>query len=136
MNAIDVAPTTGTVTINAAFLQEIKEVNQQLWRLLADIRRMCCRPAPLQEHGRLMTRMLVSLRDELAMHFSLEEYFGYFDDPVGVAPRLSQRANELRREHTALYQQLSTITDDAEAYGSCHTGNRISRRIATSTINT
>lgn len=122
--------TTATVTVNAAFLQEIKEVNEQLWRLLADIRRICCRPAPRREHGRLMTEMLGSLRDQLAMHFSLEEYFGYFENPVDVAPRLSLRAEQLRCEHTTLFQQLCAIVDEAEAFQCRCSDNRISERVA------
>ena len=39
-----VITSTGTVTVNAAFLQEIKEVNQELWSLLADLRHRCQRP--------------------------------------------------------------------------------------------
>ena len=39
-----VVTSTGTVTVNAAFLQEIKEVNQELWSLLACLRHRCQRP--------------------------------------------------------------------------------------------
>ena len=33
--------TTSSVTINSAFLQEIKDVNQQLWDLLDEVRQLC-----------------------------------------------------------------------------------------------
>ena len=36
---------TRTVTVNAAFLQEIKEVNQELWQRLEDMRHRCQRPS-------------------------------------------------------------------------------------------
>ena len=82
---------TGTVTVNAAFLQEIKEVDQELWSLLGDLRHRCQRPiAPGQ--CRLLIDKLCQLRDQLALHFSLEEAYGYFDDPVEVAPQLSRQA--------------------------------------------
>src|SRR5262249_12337308 len=35
---------TRTVTVNAAFLQEIKEVNQELWQRLEEMRHRCQRP--------------------------------------------------------------------------------------------
>ena len=43
---------TRTVTINAAFLQEIKEVNQELWRLLSDVRRLCRSPLSIYSSPR------------------------------------------------------------------------------------
>ncbi|MCL6481793.1 MAG: hypothetical protein K6U02_08700 [Firmicutes bacterium] len=65
---------TGTVTINAAFLQEIKEVNQDLWALLAELRHRCQRPLAPGACRWLLDR-LCQLRDQLALHFSLEEAY-------------------------------------------------------------
>lgn len=104
---------TSTVTINAAFFQEIKEVNQELWQLLADLRHRCQRPIAPGSTRRLMDQ-LVDLRDQLALHFALEEAYGYFDDPVDVAPQLCRQADALRGEHKDLYSHLSTIVDRAE----------------------
>ena len=60
---MSVATLTGTVTINAAFLQEIKEVNQELWSLLSDLRHKCQRPlAP--GHCRHLIDKLCLLRDQ------------------------------------------------------------------------
>jgi len=67
------ANTTRTVTVNAAFLQEIKEVNQDLWRLLADVRRMCDTPATIDSAPRRFFGLVEELRDQLALHFALEE---------------------------------------------------------------
>lgn len=104
---------TGTVTVNAAFLQEIKEVNQELWHLLADLRHRCQRPiAPSM--CRLLVDQLCQLRDQLALHFALEEAYGYFDDPVEVAPQLCRQADSLRAEHKQLYAQLSSLVDKVE----------------------
>ena len=106
---------TGTVTVNAAFLQEIKEVNQELWDELADLRHRSQRPiAP--SHCRLLTDRLCLLRDQLAMHFSLEEAYGYFDDPVEVAPQLGRAADQLRKEHKSLYLELCDLVDHAERW--------------------
>jgi hypothetical protein len=104
---------TGTVTVNAAFLQEIKEVNTELWQLLGDLRHRCQRPiAPGQ--CRLLIDKLCQLRDQLALHFSLEEAYGYFDDPVDVAPQLSRMAGRLREEHKSLYLEFCEVADHAE----------------------
>lgn len=104
---------TGTVTINAAFLQEIKEVHQELWALLAELRHRCQRPiAP--GACRLLLDRLGLLRDQLALHFSLEEAYGYFQDPVDVAPRLCQQAEQLRNEHRGLYLDFCDLIERAE----------------------
>lgn len=107
------AVAVNTVTVNAAFLQEIKDVNQELWLLQADLRHRFQRPvAP--GHGRFLIDKLCLLRDQLALHFSLEEAYGYFDDPVDVAPQLSRAAQRLRAEHKGLYLDLCELVEHAE----------------------
>ena len=104
---------TGTVTVNAAFMQEIKDVNQELWALLRELRHRCQRPiAPA--HGRHLIDRMCQLRDQLALHFSLEEAYGYFDDPVDVAPQLSNQAEHLRAEHKELYTELCDLIERGE----------------------
>jgi hypothetical protein len=104
---------TGTVTVNPAFLQEIKEVNQELWTLLAGLRHRCLRPlAPGQCHQ--LIDKLSLLRDQLALHFSLEEAYGYFEDPVEVAPQLGRQAEQLREEHKELYLDVCDLLERAE----------------------
>ena len=104
---------TATVTINAAFLQEIKDVNQELWMLQADLRHRFQRPvAP--GHGRFLIDKLCTLRDQLALHFSLEEAYGYFEDPIDVAPQLSRAAERLRAEHQELYLDLCNLVERSE----------------------
>jgi hypothetical protein len=108
-----VVTSTGTVTVNAAFLQEIKEVNAELWALLEDLRHRCQRPiAPA--HCRTLIDKLSQFRDQLALHFSLEEAYGYFEDPVDVAPQLSRQAEQLRAEHRDLYLAFCDLGERAE----------------------
>lgn len=108
-----VSSLTSTVTVNAAFLQEIKEVNQELWQQLAGLRHRCQRPlAPGM--CRQLVEQLAEVRDQLALHFALEEAYGYFDDPVDVAPQLCRQADALRNEHREIYSQLSDLVDRAE----------------------
>jgi hypothetical protein len=105
---------TGTVTINAAFMQEIKEVDEDLLLLLRKIRHASNRPIALSQCCRTYVNMLLELRDQLALHFALEEAYGYFDDPIDVAPHIAHEAERLREEHRRLYSQLSRLCENAE----------------------
>ena len=100
---------TGTLTVNAAFLQEIKEVHQDLWWLLAEVRGMCQQPAEILRRRKKFRELFEQLRDQLALHFALEEAYGYFEDPVDVAPRLCDRAFALRDEHRRLYVDVTSL---------------------------
>jgi len=105
---------TSTVTINAAFLQEIKEVNSELWQLLEKVGHLCSTAHQIEHQGRHVVDMLGALRDQLALHFTLEEAYGYFDDPVHVAPRLCLAATALRDEHELLYARISRLADEVD----------------------
>jgi len=108
-----VLTSTATVTVNPAFLQEIKEVNQELWQCVADLRHRCSRPIHTGMCRHLVD-WLSELRDQLALHFALEEAYGYFDEPLSVAPQLSEKADRLRMEHQELYSEFSELVDRAE----------------------
>lgn len=112
--ATAIRTTASTVTVNAAFLQEIKEVNQELWQLLANLRQLCSSAVAVQEHAGQLIDMLAELRDQLALHFALEEAYGYFEDPVLVLPAIAQQAAELRAEHRKLYGLVNLISEEAE----------------------
>ena len=105
---------TSTVTINAAFLQEIKEVNADLWDLLGETQQLCTDVHHANANCRRLVTLLAMLRDNLAMHFTLEEAYGYFEDPLHVEPRLSAKANELRDQHKVLYEQIRDLAEEAE----------------------
>jgi hemerythrin-like domain-containing protein len=104
------------VTINAAFLQEIKEVNEDLWRLLAAVAQVCGDPHLVSLRSRQVVDMLAQLRDQLAMHFALEEAYGYFNDPLHAHPRLTRLAGQLRDEHPQLYAAVRDLADDVDAW--------------------
>lgn len=108
--------TTATVTINAAFLQEIKDVDQELWRMLAELSR---RSAELREveQGPPYLELLMQFRDQLALHFALEEAYGYFDDPEFAPPRMCRAAANLRQEHRTLYVALTNLCERSEHLG-------------------
>jgi len=97
---------------NPAFLYEIKEDNQELWRLLDDLRQTF-RQMP-HALAKPLVAKLTALRDQLAMHFALEEFYGYMEDPIAVAPQLSDLADELRSEHATLFVQACALVEQAE----------------------
>lgn len=105
---------TSAVTINAAFLREIKEGSGELWQLVQRLRDLCSRPFSIHLHPKQAVELLEQLQDQLALYFSLEEYYGYFDDPISVAPWFGRQADSLRTEHQALYLDLGAIVERAE----------------------
>jgi iron-sulfur cluster repair protein YtfE (RIC family) len=108
------ATVTGTLTVNAAFLMEIKEDNRELHELLQRAAAAFSRPDRVHAPPRQLADLVSSLRDRLGMHFSLEEAFGYFEDAVSVAPRLNRLANELREEHSGLFVEVCDLVEQAE----------------------
>jgi hypothetical protein len=105
---------SGTLSINAAFLQEIKEDNRLLRDLLERAFGLCTDPRFQRVHPRRLVELFRELQDQLAMHFALEEAFGYFDDAIDVAPHLSQTACNLRSQHAEFFVQICDMVDMAE----------------------
>lgn len=105
---------TRTVSINAAFLQEIKEDHHELRQLFHHTTGMLGRPRWMPRELDRLVDMFCKLRDQLAMHFSLEEAYGYFEDALSAAPHLSRRADRLRSQHYELYEELCGLTERAE----------------------
>lgn len=103
-----------SITINAAFLQELKEVNQELWQLIDSLGNLCSQPLSIRQHCRTLVDLLARLRDYLGMHFALEEAYGYFHEAIDVEPALERAARRLRSEHSPLYLRCSALADTAE----------------------
>jgi len=107
------AVATNLVTVNPAFFQEIKEVNEELWKLLRNLR-MRLNGSLTGEQLEGMIPSLAELREQLGLHFALEESYGYFEDPVEVAPQLAEKATALRDEHRVIFAELSELVEQAE----------------------
>ena len=105
---------TTTVTINAAFLEEIKEDDRRLRHLLTEARAAFAQRRFQRPWLIRIVALLSDLRDQLALHFTLEESFGYFDEPICAAPWLSERADTLRAQHPDLFVQMCEIVEAAE----------------------
>jgi len=102
------------VTINAAFLQEIKEVHVELWNALEQIRGFLSRRDWSDPECRDLVSSLDRFRDLLNLCFTLEDAYGYFEDPVYVDARFSKRVGRLRAEHQTLDAEITRIGNHAE----------------------
>lgn len=99
------------VTINVAFLQEIKTdfgfrdlLNQTYVRLNPHNRKDRVKP-------HVAANLLCDLRDELETYFALEEFYGYFAQSAVSNPCVNQKASELRSEHETLFVKLSELVE-------------------------
>lgn len=121
---------TSTVSVNAAFLQEIKQDNEELHRLLEQVNRLCQFESPPPESRQELADLLDKLRDQLALHFALEEAYGYFEDSIIGMPSLSKKADELRSQHAILFAQLCDVVDDGKMALDAHSPRYVCRRIS------
>lgn len=104
----------GTVAINPAFLEEIKNDHRELWSLLKRIRGCCAALETASASLDEFIGLLYELRDALGMHFALEEAYGYFDDAIDVAPHIADNAERLRNQHRVLYGEINDLAEVAE----------------------
>jgi hypothetical protein len=95
-------------------LREIKEDHRELRRLLDETVNLLSRASRARMPPQRVVALLERLRDQFALHFALEEAFGYFEDAISVAPRLSARADALRGEHRTLFVEICHVADEAE----------------------
>ena len=102
------------VTINSAFMQEIKEASGELWALLDKLAEFSSHPWLIRDHPMQAVELVAQLQDQLALYFSLEEHYAYFEGPASVEPRFSAQAAALREEHRAIYLDICAILDRAE----------------------
>ncbi|GIW96998.1 MAG: hypothetical protein KatS3mg111_0331 [Pirellulaceae bacterium] len=109
-------PSQKRFTVNAAFFQEIKEDHQQLNDILEHLRNLVANKPALGNHLDELVKWTAALRDQLAFHFALEEAYGYFEDAIGMAPWIHDKAGALRDQHTELFTQCQELADLAEDY--------------------
>lgn len=99
------------VTINVAFLQEIKE-DFGFRRMLNEVYQKLNSEEKIQP--RVASELLGDLRDELETYFALEEFYGYFEQSAAQNPAVSQRATTLRSDHEKLYLQFNEVVEKSE----------------------
>ncbi|KAA5540014.1 hemerythrin domain-containing protein [Roseiconus nitratireducens] len=110
-NSTPVKSVTGRLTVNAAFLKEIKDDNRHLKELWDRLIPMLSHGETAKNHWSELIDGLACLRDQLALHFSLEEAYGYFEEAIDAAPHLSLKAEALRGEHADLFSQVRDLAD-------------------------
>lgn len=100
-----------TVTVNPAFLQEIKDSNLDLWRTRDEIHACFESIEPRAKVASQLVRLLDDLRDHLALQFALEEAYGF----ITVSQELAMpEAANAKRQHCALYLEISELCERAE----------------------
>ncbi len=103
-----------TTMINAAFLQEVKESNVELWDTVHELRHLIEGATSNAENARRLVSLLSQLRDQLAFAFSLEEAYGFIEGCRGIAPLIAQRAQQAKQQHRELYLLIHELCETAE----------------------
>ena len=111
---MNTAVLTRTLTVNAAFLAEIKEDNYRLRELLSQ----GAEDAANGNLGRISAReraeLYIAIRDQLGLHFALEDAYGYFHDAIEDKPWLTKNAKALQGQHDIIFRNLCSVVDAAE----------------------
>ena len=100
------------LTLNVAFLNEIKLDNERPRRLISRLQNLLSCPYPVEP--RSLVDSLGRLRDELETHFALEEFYGYFESALLIDSQISARASDLKSQHETIYLDLCELLDMAE----------------------
>jgi len=104
---------TRRLAVNAAFLRDIKDDSHHLKVLLEKIRPMVSHEKIASNHWTEVIELWSELRDQLALHFSLEEAYGYFEEAIDTAPELSTKAESLRGQHSSLFESIRHLVESA-----------------------
>ncbi|TWU35124.1 hemerythrin domain-containing protein [Novipirellula artificiosorum] len=104
---------TRRLAVNAAFLKDIKDDSHHLKVLLEKISPMVSHEKIASNHWGEIVELWSELRDQLALHFSLEEAYGYFEEAIDTAPELSTKAEQLRGQHTQLFESIRRLVEAA-----------------------
>lgn len=103
-----------TMIVNAAFLQEVKESNLQLWGVLSQLRAVQLgqpRPTVLAKQ---FVNNIGELRDAIGLEFSLEETYGFVSGVPRVSITERTDASKAIMQHRELYLQLHELCEQAE----------------------
>ena len=97
------------ITINVAFLQEIKQETIELRELIESVATTLSRapfPSP-----RCIMELMYRVREELETYFALEECYGYFDQAAVLNPSVSACAEQLKSEHEQLFLNFNDVVE-------------------------
>lgn len=102
------------LSINPAFLQEIKDSNLTLWKSFDRLTEACRETRPRAATLGLLVPLLGEIRDSLALEFALEESYGYIEVPSAVAPVNNHLLHDIRSQHCRLYLKITELAERAE----------------------
>ncbi len=103
-----------TTMINAAFLQEVKESNVELWDTVHAVRQLIEENHNSAANAKRLVSLLSQLRDQLAFEFSLEEAYGFIEGCRGLATSIAQKAALAKQQHRELYLMIHELCETAE----------------------
>ncbi|KAA1257650.1 hypothetical protein LF1_01380 [Rubripirellula obstinata] len=122
MNSVSTVEATSQTTlmsVNPAFLREIKDSNPDYMESVRRIQHICHSPDDPTSLCRNLVKGLDDLRDIVALQFSLEESYGYIaigdlrDFGTTETP-VTRKTARTQAEHRSLYIQLSELAELAE----------------------
>lgn len=106
--------TGGRLAVNAAFLKDIKDDNRDLKILFDRIDVLMRTEQAAAHHWPELLQLWADLRDQLALHFGLEEAYGYFDLVDDAHASLNSVALSLKSQHTGLFEAMRHLVETAE----------------------
>lgn len=109
----DNRPELQSLTLNVAFLNEIKQDNGRPDQVVNELKKLLSSKVPIE--AALLFSTLCRLRDELEVHFALEEFYGYFQSARLTHPHISVRAEDLKSQHETIYLDLCELVELAES---------------------
>lgn len=102
------------ITVNPAFLQEIKDSNLSLWQAIDRLESLYTPDEDRSRTLNCLVPLLGELRDLLALQFALEETYGYMEVPTAVAPVNIHLLQDIRSQHCTLYLSANELAEQAE----------------------
>ncbi len=102
------------ITVNPAFLQEIKDSNLSLWQAIDRLESLYTPDEDRSRTLNCLVPLLGELRDLLALQFALEETYGYMEVPTAVAPVNIHLLQDIRSQHCTLYLSVNELAEQAE----------------------
>ena len=119
VSTVDAVSSTELMSVNPAFLQEIKDSNPDYWKSIENIQHICHNPDDPTAVCRSLVKGIDELRDNVALQFSLEESYGYIvvgdRRDFGARPTpITEKTARTQSEHRKLYIRLSELAELAE----------------------
>ena len=101
-------------TINAPFMQELKEYNVELWQSLDELKNATQGGVPTETLLSNFVPLLSKLKERLAAQFKLEETYAYVQTAMHGAKRMSAQVERVLSQHRPIYLYAQELAEKAE----------------------